>query len=35
MVEIFREKLSTEALEDAVARMVEEMERVAGASDER
>jgi ATP-dependent Lhr-like helicase len=31
MVEIFREKLTTEALEARVARMVDELERAAGA----
>ena len=35
MVEMFREKLTTEALDARVARMVEALERVAGASDER
>ena len=32
IVEIFREKLSTEALEERVARMVEQLERAAAAS---
>ncbi len=31
MVEIFREKLTTEALEARVARMVEELEKAAGS----
>jgi len=33
IVEIFREKLSTEALEERVARMVAQLERAAAAPD--